>query len=152
MATVFSLRDPNPGVWFKFDDADPESGEIRIRAMNNEQRKKLQKECNKKRVEYKHGQRFEVTDVNDDKFSELLWDYCIVEWKGLTDDDGTPLLCDKETKTTLMQTNVGFAQFVGKCLELLGEQEEERVARIEKNLLSEPKGSKKSQAAKGAAI
>jgi len=151
MATIFSLKDPNPGVWFKFDENDPESGEIRIRAMNNEHRKKLQKECNKKRVEYKHGQRFEVTDVNDDKFSELLWDYCIVEWNGLTDDDGVPLVCGPETKATLMQRNVGFAQFVGKCLELLAEQEEDRVARIEKNLLSEPKGSKKNQAAKGAA-
>ena len=150
MATVFSLRDPNPGVWFKFDETDPESGEIRIRAMNNEQRKKLQKECNKKRVEYKHGQRFEVTDVNDDKFSELLWDYWIVEWNGLEDDDRTPLLCGPETKAKLMQTNVGFAQFVGKCLELLAEQEEERVARIEKNLLSEPKGSKKSPVVKDA--
>lgn len=151
MATIFSIKDPNPGVWFKFDDTDPESGEIRIRAMNNEQRKKLQKECNKKRVEYKHGQRFEVMDVDDDRFSELLWDYCVVEWNKLEDDDGTALVCNSETKATLMQTNVGFAQFVGKCLEILGEQEEDRVARIEKNLLSEPKGSKKNQTAKGAA-
>jgi len=150
MATVFSLRDPNPGVWFKFDDTDPESGEIRIRAMNNEQRKKLQKECNKKRVEYKHGQRFEVTDVNDDRFSELLWDYCIVEWNRLEDDNGAVLICDSETKASLMQTNVGFAQFVGKCLEILAEQEEDRVARIEKNLLSESKGSKKSPVVKDA--
>jgi len=150
MATVFSLRDPNPGVWFKFDDTDPESGEICIRAMNNEQRKKVQKVCNKKRVEYKHGGRWDIIDPDEDRFSEMLWDYCIVEWRDLTEDDGTPYTCDSETKTRLMQTNVGFAQFVGKCLELLGEQEEERVARIEKNLLSEPKGSKKSQAAKDA--
>jgi len=150
MATIFSIKDPNPGVWFKFDETDPDSGEIRIRAMNNEQRKILQKSCNRSRVEYKHGQRFEVVDVNEDKFSEMLWDYCIVEWNRLESDDGTPLECDVETKAELMQKNVGFAQFVGKCLEILGEQEEDRVARIQKNLSSGPKGSKKSQTAKGA--
>jgi len=150
MATVFSIKDPNPGVWFKFDESDPESGEIRIRAMNNEQRKNLQKKSNTKRIEYKHGQRYEVIEVNEDRVSEILWDYCIVEWDRLEDDDGTALVCDSETKATLMQTNVGFAQFVGKCLEILVEQEEDRVARIEKNLLSEPKGSKKSQVVKDA--
>jgi len=150
MATVFSIKDPNPGVWFKFDESDPESGEIRIRAMNNEQRKVLQKACNKKRVEYKHGQRFEVIDSKDDKFSEMLWDYCIVEWNGLEDDEGGPILCGPETKAALMQKNVGFSQFVGKCLEPLSEEEEDRVARIEKNLSPGPKDSKKSPRAKGA--
>ena len=150
MATVFSIKDPNPGVWFKFDDSDPDSGEIRIRAMNNEQRKKLQKACNKNRVEYKHGQRFEVTDSDDDKFSEMLWEYCIVEWCRLEGDDGREIECTAKNKAALMQTNVGFSQFVGKCLEILAEQEEDRVARIEKNLPSGSKGSKKSQAAKGA--
>ncbi len=151
MATVFSTKDPNPGVWFTFDENDSDSGAIRIRAMNNEQRKVLQKKCNKNRVEYKKGGRYEVTDVNDDKFSTMLWDYCIVEWERLEDDDGTVLVCDTETKTKLMQENVGFAQFVGACLEMLSEQEEERVARISKNSSSGLKGSKKSPRAKGAA-
>lgn len=150
MATVFSTKDPNPGVWFKFDENDPESGEIRIRVMNNKSRKLLEKECVKKKVEHNRHGRFAYDEPDEDKFSRMLWDYCIVEWNNLEDDDGNLIVCTTEKKTELMQENVGFASFVGACLEILAKEEEDRVARIGKNSLSGPKGSKKSQAVKGA--
>lgn len=144
MATVFSTKDPNPGVWFKFDEDDPNSGEIRIRALNQEKRSEIQKKCNKKKVEYKHGQRFEYTDVKDELFSEMLWDYSIAEWNGLVDDDGTELVCDVETKVNLMQQNVGFAKFVSECLDQLNEDEENRVAIVKKTSLTGSPELKKS--------
>jgi len=150
MATVFSTKDPNPGVWFKFNEDDPDSGEIKIRVINAARRNEINKACNKHRVEYKHGQRFDVTDPNDDLFSQMLWEYAIVDWNGLEDDDGKTLVCTNETKLFLMQNHVGFAQFVGKCMEKLGEEEENRVAIIKKNSLSESNGSKKSLPAKDA--
>ena len=150
MATKFSVKDPNPGVWFKFDENDPDSGEIRIRVINSSKRQEIQKACNKKRVEYKHGQRFEVQDTNENLFSEMLWDYSIMEWNALEDDDGKPIVCDTEMKVFLMQNNIGFAQFVGRCLEILNEEEESRVATIEKNSLSGLSESKKSRTAQPA--
>jgi hypothetical protein len=147
MATVFSTKEPNPGAWFKFNDEDPGSGEIRIRAVNQAKRTEIQKKCVKPKTEYKNGQRFEFTDTNDTKFSEMLWDYTIVEWKNLEDDDGTPLVCDTETKMKLMLENVGFSQFVSNCLSILNDLEEERVAKVTANLSKEQSVSKKSRPA-----
>lgn len=148
MATIFSVKDPNPGVYFKFDENDPDSGEIRIRAVNAAKRTEIQKKCVKKKIEYKHGQRFEYQDTNDDLFSELLWDYSIMEWNNLEDEEGVKIPCNKEMKLFLMQNNVGFAQFVSQCLEKLNEEEESRVAKLEKNSLTGLKDSSKSQTAK----
>lgn len=150
MATKFSIKDPNPGIYFKFDENDPESGEIRIRAVNAAKRAEIQKKCVKKKIEYKHGQRFEYDVVNDELFSEMLWDYSIMEWHNLEDDEGSPIPCDKETKIFLMQNNIGFSQFVGRCLEKLNEEEDSRVAKLEKNSLNASNASKKSPPAKDA--
>lgn len=150
MATVFSVKDPNPGVWFKFNEDDPDSGEILIRIMNQSKRSEVQKKCRKNKIEYKNGQRFEYTDTNDDLFSEMLWDYIIVEWNNLEDDNGNPLVCDKKTKMKLMLENVGFSQFVSNCLTILNEGEEERVAKVTANLSKGQNGSEKSRPAKGA--
>lgn len=150
MATVFSTKDPNPGAWFTFDETDPESGRIQVRVCNQEKRREIQKKCVKRKVEYKHGQRFEYHDTDDDLHSEMLWDYSIVAWEKLEDDDGKPHVCDTETKMFLMRNNVGFAQFVGQCIEKLNDEEENRVARLKKTSLTESSGSKKSPTVKPA--
>jgi hypothetical protein len=137
MATKFSIKDPNPGVYFKFDENDPDSGEIRIRAVNAAKRAEIQKKCVKKKIEYKHGQRFEYSDTNEERFSDMLWDYSIMDWNNLVDDDGEHIPCTKGNKVFLMQNNVAFAQFVGSCLEQMNEAEENRVSRLEKNSSSE---------------
>jgi len=134
--TTFSLKDPNQGAWFQFNENDPDSGEIQIRVINSARRSEMQKACVKPKVEYKHGQRFEFTQTNDELFSRMLWDYSIVSWVRLEDDDGKPIECTTDNKIFLMQNNVGFAQFVSKCLEILTETEENRVSMVEKNLKS----------------
>lgn len=136
MATQFSMKEPNPGVWFKFDERDPESGSVRVRVVNAARRSEMQKACVAQKVEYKHGQRFEYTKADDERFSEMLWDYSIVEWVRLEDDDGKPIACTAENKVFLMQNNVGFAQFISRCLEIVTETEEERADAVEKNSLS----------------
>lgn len=150
MATKFSMKDPNPGVWFKFDQDDPDSGEISIRAVNQRKRREIQRKCIKNRVEYKHGQRFEVQDTDDDAFSEMLWDYIIADWNKLEDDDGKPIECTTENKLILMAENVGFQQFVNACLFKLTEEYEERAEAIEKNSSGGSSELRKSRPAKPA--
>ena len=150
MATKFSLKDPNPGIWFKFDDDDPESGEIRIRPVNQDKRNEIQKKTVKNKVEYKHGQRFQFEEINDDLYSEMLWDYVIAEWNKLEDDDGKPIEDNTENKLFLMKHNVGFAQFVGACLIKANEIMEDRITVVEKNSSSGLSGSKKNRTAKPA--
>jgi CRISPR/Cas system-associated protein Cas7 (RAMP superfamily) len=133
MATKFSMKDPNPGVWFKFDEKDPESGEICIRPVNASKRREMLKKCIKDCVEYKKGQRFEYQETNDDLYSELLWDYVITDWRSLEDDEDKPIECTKENKVKLMLENIGFAHFVGSCMEIVNEDIEERSKAALKN-------------------
>jgi hypothetical protein len=150
MATKFNIKDPNPGVWFKFDDQDPESGSISIRVANDTIIRKIDKACSKTRVEYKNGQRFEVRETNDDLYSEMLWDYVIPDWSGLEDDEGKPLECTTENKLFLMRNNPGFSLFVQKCLEKLKDMQENLTEYLEKNLLPGLNESGKSRAVKPA--
>jgi hypothetical protein len=102
-------------------------------------------------VEYKHGQRFEVEDVNDDLFSELLWDYSITDWTGLVDDDGTEIPCTPEKKVFLMKNHVGFGRFIGDKMEKLASEYEGRLSVENQNLLKGSSGSvtQTNQTAKG---
>ena len=150
MGTVLSLRDPNPGFWFKFDEDDAESGEVCIRAINQAKRQEIQRKTQRKKIEYKHGSRFEVNDQNEDLFMEMLWDYSISDWKGLLDDDGKPIECTTENKLFLMQNHVGFATFIGECIGKVSEMHEERAAVAPKNSSSTSSASKKNPSAKRA--
>jgi len=134
MSTKLSLEDPNPGVWFKFDESDPKSGEIALRPANNAKREEIIKKTVKRRVEYKHGQRFEVNESNDNKFSEMLWDYCIVDWKDLVDDSKKEIPCTTENKVFFMKNHVGFASFVGEKLATLNDQYEINLTLEKENL------------------
>ena len=116
MGTKFSLKDPNPGAWFYFDEANPTSGRICLRVLNAAKRQEIAKATEKRRVEYKQGTRFEFMEVDEDKRTSLMWDYCIIGWENLTEDDGTPIECTTENKIKLMMENIGFASFVGSCL------------------------------------
>lgn len=129
MGTRFSLVDPNPGVWFSFNEDDADSGRICVRVMNEAERRKIRKATTKKIL--KRGQW--VEDINDDKFSEMLWDYCIVDWEGLEDDAGKPIECSRENKLKLIREHVGFQFFVSTCIERVTEQIENQLEVVEKN-------------------
>ncbi len=136
MGTKFSLKDPNPGVWFLFDENDPNSGRICIRVVNASKAQEITKATTKKRTEYKQGQRFEISDIDEEKRSQMLWDYTIVDWERLEDDDGKPIECTAKNKSNLMLDNVGFALFIGACISKLNSEYDAQREAIEKNLLS----------------
>lgn len=125
----------NPGVFFPFaeeeDNDDP--GGITIRLANGEVLDTINKKCTKKRVEFRRGQRFEVIDEDDKRRSELLWDYVIIDWKGLDDMEGKPIPCTKDNKISLMRGSVRVAAFVGNCIEKLTEESELYEEALEKN-------------------
>jgi len=133
MGTKFSLKDPNPGVWFSFNESDPDSGRICLRVMNPARSQEIAKITVKKRVEYKSGQRFEVFDSDDEKRSRMFWDYCIVAWERLEDDDGNPIEYNAENKHRLMNEHVGFSLFVANCISRLNAELEARREAVEKN-------------------
>ena len=149
MATKLSMKDPNPGIWFKFNENDPKSGEIGLRPLNSEKRKEIRSKSVKLREKFKHGQRYEIEDVNDDLFSQLVWDYVITGWNNLVDDDGKEIECNTDNKVFLMKNHIGFAGFVNDKLESLSERYESKITLENENLLkgSVVSGTPKNQAA-----
>ena len=135
MATKLSMKDPNPGIWFKFDEADPESGEICIRPLNPEKREEIRNKTVKKKEKFKHGQRFTYEETNDDLFARLVWDYSIADWSGLVDDDGNEIVCNIENKVFFMRNHVGFAGFVSDKMAELAERYETEITIENENLL-----------------
>ena len=141
MTTKLSMNDPNPGIWFKFDDNDPESGDICIRILNPEKREEIRNRAVKKREKFKHGQRYEIEDMNEELYTRLLWDYSIVAWENLVDDDGKTIECNADNKVFLMQNHVGFASFVGEKINSLSERYETEINVENENLLKGSGGS-----------
>ena len=69
---------------------------------------RVKKKYTKTRLE--KGERVEETDwlsVNAELFV-----YCVVDWRGLEDEEGRPLECDNRNKALVAKLNPGFASKV----------------------------------------
>ena len=130
----FNMKDLNPGAWFKFEPDDPESGEICIRVLNAEKLAEIRNETIKTKVEYRNDNRFEYQDIDHSARDSIIWNYCIVDWKGLVDDEDNPIECTPDSKMQLMNGHIGFSMFVENCLERLNKQNEIYQEYSEKNL------------------
>lgn len=125
----FDLENLNPGTWF--DDGD--GGRICLRLLSPEEVTAIARKSIKKRVEYKHGSRFEYDEINDDLAFDLTFDACITDWEGQVTADGTDLPCTKENKLKLMRKSPAFAAMVKNNIEKLREAETVEKAEAEKN-------------------
>jgi len=129
------MKDLNPGTWFSFDESDEDSGKISIRTINQEKLAEIRDKTMKTEVEYKGDNRFEYIKTDNAKRDRIIWDYCIVDWQDLVDDDDIPIECTTENKIKLMNGHIGFSLFVESCLERLTKQNEIYAEYSEKNLL-----------------
>lgn len=125
-AMPFDLKNLNAGARFYWDDTRTEWVEIRTLSVN--EMKRIRKDAVKKGVEYyrdKRGgkvHRIEYEDMNDDKFSDSMWDYVIVNWN-ILDKAGKKIPCTRENKLLLMGNSIEFAKFVSDNLAKLTEDE-----------------------------
>ena len=104
-----------------------------MRSCTGDDINKIEKRTVTNRVEYKRGQRFEITERNEILYNEMLWNHCIVEWKNVEDEEGKELECNKENKAKLMGSSIAFANFVANSLEKMTETEMELRSAQEKN-------------------
>jgi hypothetical protein len=128
---VFSidLDNLNPGTWFDFDDG----GRVCLRVCDTDTFRSIRKKITKKKVEYKQGQRHVFDDTDEDLQTELMWEYCIVDWANFKDKNGIDIPCNSDMKKLLMGKSIKFSRFVlDKFLEL-SEIEKERLEKEEKN-------------------
>jgi len=128
----FNTKDLNPGVFFPFDEDNPSEG-ITLRLVNNEIITKVNKKTVKKKLEFRRGRQFERIDEDEKLREEMIWDYIIVDWKGVEDEDGSVLECNRENKCRLMRGSVWLAGFVADCTEILSDQAGKAQEDAEKN-------------------
>jgi hypothetical protein len=116
---VFNAKDPNPPAKFYFNDEKPEDGHILIRTIPAADMEKINKRTSKKKPpEYRRGTRYEVpNEINEKLRSELMWDFIVVSWEGIVDENGKKIPVTKETKVKLMQEWPAFAILVSEGLE-----------------------------------
>ena len=130
----YDLKNLNPGIWFFFDeDKGDEGGSVCLRICDSDILREIRKQTIKQKVIYKDHQRYEYEDENEDLRNELIWDYCVVDWKGVFDQDDHLVPCNKEMKMLLMGKSVTFATFVTDKLKELNNIESDRQEELEKN-------------------
>ncbi len=108
----------NEPTRFYFDDSQPKEGYIDIRACPKEEFDAIEDKTVVEKKKFKRGQYVIIKNVNNDLQNELLWDYTIAEWAGVS-YDGKVLECTKENKVMLMQKSPQFMTFYISCIEYL---------------------------------
>lgn len=121
MAMKIDLENMNPGVTFYFDKADEAGGHIVLRVLSGKTLEKITNRCRQKRIEVKGSPptRFEYLDFKkggEEKEFELTWDYCLMDWQGVVDKNGTDIPCTPENKILLMKGSPMFSKFVMDCV------------------------------------
>jgi hypothetical protein len=129
----FSMKDLNPGAWFNFDDNDPDTGKILVRVLNSEKLAEIRNETIKTNVEYRKDKRFEFQEIDHSARDRIIWDYCIIDWKELVDDDDNAIECTTDNKIKLMNEHIGFSLFVETCFDKINAQSEKLAEYSEKN-------------------
>jgi hypothetical protein len=115
----FDIGNLNPGVWFDMTD----EVKVCLRVCDGEALRNIRKKTMTKKHEYRKVdgafQHFIIEETDDDLQSDMIWDYCIVEWEGIMDMKGDPIPCTPENKKLLMGKSIQFAKFVGTGLDKL---------------------------------
>jgi len=132
---VFNMEDLNPGTAFPMEGG----GVLYLRVCAGDDLREIRKKTVKKGKEYKkidgNLQRLTYEDTDDDLQSQLVWDFCIVNWENFFADEAKtiPIPCTTENKLKLMGKSLVFSKFVGESLQTLRGTIEAEEEAVEKN-------------------
>lgn len=134
----FDMGNLNPPAWFYFDDSDPSQGKVLLRVCSGTDLDDINRKTSKKQPpEYRRGNRYEIPDKVDEKRrAEMLWDFMIVDWEGVLDQNGYEIKCTPDNKNKLMRESVAFATFIASSLDKLTADITKYQEEVEKNSLS----------------
>lgn len=125
----FDLNNLNPGTWLDIDESKPEDGAICLRVLNDDTRRKL----HKKHTSRKFVRGRQIEELSEPTFYAAMWDYCILDWKGICDADGKPIPCTAANKALLMAESPVFTNIVSGLLDQLNIEAAQRAEEAEKN-------------------
>ena len=131
MALRLNMNDLNPGIFFLWPTSEKkEQGGITVRALTNQKRDEFLTATTTEEEDYRDGRVYVRKDEDKDTFNELTYDYCIVDWTELYDND-KPIPCNKKNKLKLMKEHPVFPGLVNTAIAIAGS---ERAMREEKEL------------------
>ena len=131
-----NLKNLNAGTFFAWEgELDGSKNGITVRELSSKELRRINKETLKKNkiIFDQKGVPIEVPVFDEDKQDELIYDYCIVDWSGLEDDDGKPIPCNAKNKVKLMQEEPVFMAFVTDCIKRVSVVANETEEAAEKN-------------------
>lgn len=150
----FDLTQGAKGEWFPFFgseitpggetnylDPEPGAGRVCLRIADADTLTQIHAQTRKRKSEFvlnpqtrkmERVNYFDQSADQEEKEREMIWDHAIVDWENILDANGAPIPCTLENKLKLLSIPV-FARFIGRCLQLLGEQNAEKQADAEKN-------------------
>lgn len=130
----------NLGTKFLFDEKDASAGFVVLRTAPLDVIAEINKVAVQKKSEIhpnpllgKRLERIQYTETDDETYMRKLWDYCIADWSGVEDEDGTPIDCTAENKFMLMTKSEDFRNKVNEFLDVLNKVEKAEEEEIEKN-------------------
>jgi len=133
----FNLNNLNPSVKFYWDKSKEEW--IELRNIPIGELRRIRKETVTKEVEYYRPAesdirpfRYEAEEINEEKMSELLWDYQITDWH-FKDAEGNVIPCTLENKLLLLNNSTEFMDRIIKWLNQLAGDAEDIKEKSEKN-------------------
>lgn len=133
MSKGLFFDDENPGVEFEH----VEGWKVSLRICTMAELERIRKETTAKKVNYKtvdgRPHRFVWDEVNEEKQSQMIWDYCITGWEGIYNKQGEMIPCTPDNKLLLMKNSQAFAQFVTDSMRKLNKDEEDLKTESEKN-------------------
>lgn len=125
----FNLSNLNPGTWMDLSIG----GRVCLCVCSGDDLREIRKQCVKKKVEYRGVNRFVYEEIDEEKQSEAIWDFCIRDWEEICDQEGKAIPCTREMKVLLMGKSPEFARAVGEGLQTLTKVEADRVEEAGKN-------------------
>lgn len=126
------LEDLNPGVWFYFDEEEPEKGGFCVRPMDSDSMSAIDKETIKTKKVYKRGKRYDSQDVDNDRKQEMIIDHTLTDWC-VYGKDGEKIECSVENKLKLLGKSPWHQRFYINCLATAGDIETQHQRQVEKN-------------------
>ena len=110
----FDLTEMNPPVRCWFDEKNKKGGYVDLRVCNGAALQEIRAQTVSRQVEYVGGQRYEYKETDAELEQSLIWDYCIIGWDGVEDQNDRPIPVSRENKVLLMLGSLKFSRFINK--------------------------------------
>jgi len=118
--TMINFSSKNDGTWFYFDPMDKSQGGICLRVLSSDESNRIESLTVKHSWKVKRGTAYDEPKEDKELAAKLRWDYCIVDWKGVS-LDGVELSCTSDNKEKLVKVS-DFISFLIDCMESLNEK------------------------------